>query len=234
MKTFGYLFYVGIVFVFSLLQACSDDNFGVESDKVTLRVGETLTLKVKHASGSCAAEAVNPAVVKVAVQDGNLELFGMSEGSTVVRLTDSKHEAVELHVTSVLELKNAMWVIKGSDRPAVIVYAYAQDVHVAAGIWDMLEKNLPFSVGKRYAFVQEGESGDVSGNIMSIYYQFKDGELVAEREDGEKYACTIIQRTKDSMTTQEDLTEHFRLLYPDAGITDVKRIITWTRFYNPL
>lgn len=231
MKTFGYL--LGIVFVFALLQACSDDNFGVESDKVTLRVGETLTLKVKHASGSCAAEAVNPAVVKVTVQDGNLELFGMSEGSTVVRLTDSKHEAVELHVTSVLELKNATWVI-GNHSSDIIVYAYAQDVHVAGSIWDMLEKNLPFSVGKRYAFVQEGESGDMSGNVKSIYYQFKDGELVAEREDGEKYVCTIIQRTKDSMTTQEDLAEHFRSLYPDAGITKVKRQITWTRYYNHL
>lgn len=234
MKTFSYLFYVGVVFVLASLNACGDDGFGVQSDKVTLRVGETLTWEVKHANGSCTVEVANPAIVKVAVQSGGLELFAMDEGSTVVRLTDGNRETVELLVTSVLELKDVMWTIKGNDRPTVTVYAYAQDANVAGDIWNQLEKDLPFSVGKRYAFVKEGESGDASGNMAAIYYQFKDGQLVAENEVGEKYTCTIIQRTNDSMTTQEDLTEYFRSLYPNAGITDVKRKITWTRYYNPL
>lgn len=234
MKTFGYLFYVGIVFVLASLNACNNDGFGVESDKVTLRVGETLTWEIKHANGSCTVEVENPAIVKVAVQGGSLELFAMDEGSTVVRLTNGNRETVELLVTSILELKDIMWVIKGNDRPAVTVYAYAEDANVASDIWDRLEKELPFSVGKRYAFVKEGESGGASGNIGPIYYQFQNGQLVAESEVGEKYTCTIIQRVNDSMTTQEDLTEHFRLLYPDAGVTDVKRKITWTRYYNPL
>ena len=32
------------------------------------------------------------------------------------------------------------------------------------------------------------------------------------------------------MTTQEDLTEYYQALYPNAGIKDVKREITWTRY----
>ena len=224
------ILYVSIVYALTLLSSC-DKELDLGTDEVKLRVGETVTVEVKHAGKNCTAEADNPNVITATVKDGNLELHATDEGTTTVRLTNAENESVNLTVVAALDLKNAVWVIKTDDRPDVVVYAYTEDMYLGASLWDMLEKDLPFSVGKRYTFVEEGgKKPSTWDDIAGIPYRFDDGLLTAESENGEAYTCTIIRRTDDSMITQEDLTEHFRALYPDAGVTDVKRNITWTRY----
>lgn len=230
MKTFKSISFVIIVCMLPLLAAC-DNELDVETSEVALRVGETVTVDIKNAGKNCTAEADNPNVITATVKDGNLELHATDEGTTTVRLTNAENESVNLTVVAALDLKNAVWVIKTDDRPDVVVYAYTEDMYLGASLWDMLEKDLPFSVGKRYTFVEEGgKKPSTWDDIAGIPYRFDDGLLTAESENGEAYTCTIIRRTDDSITTQEDLTEHFRALYPDAGVTDVKRNITWTRY----
>ena len=125
-----------------------------------------------------------------------------------------------------------MWFIGSDVNSNVFVSAYMEDVRLEGYIWNLLRKKLPFTAGKRYTFVEEGEKKPATwDDIAGIQYQFDDGLLVAEDEAGEKYTCTIIQRTDKSMTTQEDLTEYYQTLYPDAGIAYVKRNITWTRYW---
>lgn len=82
-------------------------------------------------------------------------------------------------------------------------------------------------------FLRDDESGEALGNLIPIYYKFKNGQLTIEYE-GEKCTYTILQWTEDELIIQEDLTEHFRSLYPNAGVTDVKRKITWARYYKPM
>lgn len=222
--------YASIVCTLALLSSC-EKELDLGADDVKLRVGETVTVEVKHAGKNCTAETDNPNVITATVKDGNLELHATDEGTTTVRLTNAENESVNLTVVAALDLKNAVWVIKTDDRPDVVVYAYTEDMYLGASLWDMLEKDLPFSVGKRYTFVEEGgKKPSTWDDIAGIPYRFDDGLLTAESENGEAHTCTIIRRTDDSMITQEDLTEHFRALYPDAGVTDVKRNITWTRY----
>lgn len=230
MKTFKNISFAIIVCMLPLFAAC-DKELDVETSEVGLRVGETVTVDIKNAGKNCTAEADNPNVVTATVKDGNLELYATDEGTTTVRLTNADDESVNLVVTAALDLKNVMWIITSDDRPDVVVYAYTEDMYLGASLWDMLEKDLPFSVGKRYTFVEEGgKKPSTWDDIAGISYRFDDGLLTAESENGEVYTCTIIRRTDDSMTTQEDLAEHFRALYPDAGVMDVKRNITWTRY----
>ena len=230
MKTLEKTFYVAIACVLPLLAAC-DNELDIENDEVVLRVGETVTVDIKNAGKNCTAEVDNPNVVTATVTDGQLELYATDEGATLVRLTNEDNETEELLVTSALDLEKYIWVIKSDSRPTVIVYAYGRDDgRVTGAIWLMLERNLPYTVGQWYSFVtaKEGKSS-YPGNTAEILYSFEDGRLIADDEAGGKYTCTIIQRTDESMTTQEDLTEYYQALYPDAGITDVKRKITWTR-----
>ena len=102
MKRLYHLFYISMLCF--LLAAC-DNEFSVDHTKVALHVGETVVLNIKHASGSCTAEATDGTVVGAKMnEEGKLELFGKDEGETVVRLTDAKNETIEIHVTSKLGL----------------------------------------------------------------------------------------------------------------------------------
>ena len=124
-----------------------------------------------------------------------------------------------------------MWIITSDVNSNVFVSAYMEDIDLEEYLIRILKKDLPFSAGKRYTFVEEGGKKPATWyNIAGIQYQFDERLLVAEDEAGEKYTCTIIKRTDESMTTQEDLTKHYLALYPDAGIAYVKRNITWTRY----
>lgn len=227
MKTFKSISFVIIVCMLPLLAAC-DNELDVETNEVALRVGETVAVDIKNAGKDCTVEVGTPAIVEAAVEDGQLTLFATNEGTATVCLTNAENESVNLTVVAALDLKNAVWVIKTDDRPDVVVYAYTEDMYLGASLWNTLEKDLPFLVGKRYTFVEEGGKSPWY-DIAGIPYRFDGGLLTAEGENGGAYVCTIIRRTDDSMTTQEDLTEYFRALYPDAGVTDVKREITWTK-----
>ena len=229
MKTFKNISFAIIVCMLPLLAAC-DNELDVETSEVALRVGETVTVDIKNAGKNCTAEVDNPNVITATVKDGNLELYATDEGSAIVRLTNADNESVNLVVTAALDLKNVMWIITSDVSSNVFVSAYVEDIDLEVYLLGILQKDLPFSVGKRYTFVKEGEKKPAWNDIAGIQYQFDGGLLVAEDEAGEKYTCTIIKRTDKSMTTQEDLTEHFRALYPNAGVTNVKRNITWTRY----
>lgn len=232
MKTPNYLFYVSLLFVLTMFIACNDD-FSIGNDYVVLRVGETVTLEIKHASGKCNAEVLAPDIVSATVNDdGRLELFAKDEGSTTVRLTDGSNETIEIAVNSMVDLKG-MWAIKGTGRPYIIATAYAQDADVAGNIWEILEKQVSVPVNKLCVFLRDDESDEALGNLFPLYYKFKNGQLTIEYE-GEKCTYTILQWTEDELIIQEDLTEYFRSLYPNAGVTDVKRKINWARYYKPM
>lgn len=229
MKSVRCLFHICMVAVLVLFTAC-DEDLSVERSSVALHVGETVALKIEHASGNCMVEVVKPAIVNATVnEEGKLELFAKDEGNAIIRLTDSQNEVIEIQVISTLDL-NGMWLIKGKD--SYKCFAYAQDVDVAGNIWNQLEEKNPFSIGKRYVFVQKGGSEKPGVNMVPVYYQFKDGKLTVEIEENGEYSCTIIQWTEKELVFQEDLTEYFRSLYPDAGVSDVKRKIVWARYYD--
>ena len=221
------ILYVSIVYALTLLSSC-DKELDLGTDEVKLRVGETVTVEVKHAGKNCTAEVDNPNIVTATVKDGHLELYATDEGVTLVRLTNDKNESVELLVTSVLDLEGGYWVIKSEGD--IAGSCSSDDLDMGGIVQYLLKKNLPFALAKRYVFVANGEEPPIDDGIKSIQYQFIDGRIVAEDESGGKSIFTMIQRTKKSMTTQEDLTEDYQALYPNAGIKDVKREITWTRY----
>lgn len=161
--------YASIVCTLTLLSSC-EKVLDLGADEVKLRVGETVTVEVKHAGKNCTAEVDNPNVVTATVTDGQLELYATDEGATLVRLTNEDNETEEILVTSALDLKNVMWIITSDDRPDVVVYAYTEDMYLGASLWDMLEKDLPFSIGKRYTFVEEGEKSLLHGMILQAYH----------------------------------------------------------------
>lgn len=229
MKTLEKIFYVAIACVLPLLVAC-DNELDIENDEVALRVGETVTVDIKNAGKNCTAEVDNSNVVTATVKDGHLELYATDEGVTPVRLTNENNETEELLVTSVLDLEGGFWVIENEMN--VAGSACSEDLDVGGIVQYLLKKNLPFALAKRYAFVANGEEQPIDDDIKSIQYKFINGQIVAEDESGGKCICTIIQRTEKSMTTQEDLTEYYQSLYPGAEITDVKRNITWRRYYR--
>ena len=221
--------YASIVCILTLLSSC-EKVLDLGADEVKLRVGETVTVEVKHAGKNCTAEVANPNVVTATVKDGNLELYATDEGTTLVRLTNEDNETEEILVTSALDLEGGFWVIKNEMN--VTGSVCSEDLDAGGAVRYLLEKNLPFALAERYAFVTNEEERPIDNDIKSIQYQFIDGRIVAEDESSGKFICTIIQRTEKSMITQEDLTEFYRSLYPSAGITDVKRNITWNRYYH--
>lgn len=231
MKRLNHLFCISMLCI--LLAAC-DNEFSVDNAKVALHVGETAVLNIKHASGSCVAEATDGTVVDAKVnEEGKLELFGKDEGETVVQLTDSKNKTIEIHVASQLELPNrSLWTLIEN---SYICRAYAEDIHVAGRIEDELENNLPFTYHGRCIFKDMKEEHIQPKEENTVPYQFEDGILTLCNEEGKQYRYTITQWTEDNMTLREEgLTEYYRSLYPDAGITQVTRTVTWKRYYPPV
>lgn len=230
MKRLNHLFCISMLCF--LLAAC-DNEFSVDNAKVTLHVGETVVLNIKHASGSCMAEATDGTVVDAKVnEEGKLELFGKDEGETVVQLTDSRNETIEIHVASQLGLPNcSSWTFIEN---SYICRAYAEDIHVAGRIEDELENSLPFTYYHGYRIFKDLKIEHIQPEEETVPYQFEDGILTLCEEE-KQYRYTITQWTEDNMTLREEgLTEHYRSLYPDAGITQVTRQLSWKRYYPPV
>lgn len=234
MKRLYHLFYISMLCF--LLAAC-DNEFSVDHTKVALHVGETVVLNIKHASGSCTAEATDGTVVGAKMnEEGKLELFGKDEGETVVRLTDAKNETIEIHVTSKLGLlNNSIWMFVDKSQLHQC-WAYAEDGKVAARIEYELENEQPFSGGRQlYIFKDLNKKFTQSKDETTLPYRFEDGILTLCNEEGKQYHYTISQWTEEGMTLQEEgLTEHYRQLYPDAGITFVRRKVEWKKYYPPV
>lgn len=117
----------------------------------------------------------------------------------------------------------------------IICRTYAEDIHVAGRIEDELENNLPFTYHGRCIFKDMKEKHIQPKEENIVPYQFEDGILTLCNEEGKQYRYTITQWTEDNMTLREEgLTEYYRSLYPDAGITQVTRTVTWKRYYPPV
>lgn len=67
------------LFMLAMFAAC-DNEFGVGQEQVALRIGETVELRMKNASGKCMAEVAEPAIVQATVEHGRLSLFATGEG----------------------------------------------------------------------------------------------------------------------------------------------------------
>lgn len=160
--------YASIVCTLALLSSC-EKVLDLDADEVKLRVGETVIVEVKHAGKNCTTEVDNPNIVTATVKDGNLELYATDEGSTIVRLTNADNESANLVVTAALDLKNVMWIITSDVSSNVFVSAYVEDIDLEEYLLGILKKDLPFSVGKRYTFVKEGEKSLLRGTILQAY-----------------------------------------------------------------
>lgn len=235
---------LSMMFLFAFM-ACNDDEFGVERENVEMHVGEELMLQILHASGECTVQVENPDLLQATVSDGCLKLYATDEGSTVVYLTDAGGERRNVQVHSSLDL-TGWW--SPVDKGEYFISVWLEDWQYKEKIESELYKQQlsPFT-SEYYRFMSPDKADTVSG-LMSpdetdavsrllpmppfdcARYEFKNGLLYVTLEEDEPMCFDIWKWTENELWLREDLTEHYRELYPEAGVIEVRRSVKFKKY----